>query len=199
VITLPWFYQYISILVFLGIIIASVVGVELKVSCFVAAISVVVLQLMSSKELAKSLPIEIFLLIGFSFPLGVGMQRCGLAEVFEDLMADAGVKGFPLLLVIGLLAIVMTNTITNQGSVQVLFPLVLHVYQAAGEDPTPGIVMLASCLCCGLLTPFAIPPNAIIITPGGYRAKDFIKFGVILSILYWLLAAVLVAAIYNSW
>ena len=198
-IVLPWWWQYLSLVVFMGIIVASMLDIKLKVSCVIGCIVVVLLQLSSSKELAKELPVEIYLLIAFSFPLGIGMKESGVSDVLGALLAEANLRGFPLLLLIGSVTLVLTNTITNQGSAQVLLPLVVNVYNIQGTPPMAGIVMLATMLCCALCTPFAIPANAIVMQPGGYRAKDYIKFGLPLSVIVIFTAAPLVATFYHAW
>ncbi len=158
----------------------------------------IILRLMTTRELARAIPVEIFLLIGFSVALGIGMRDSGLADVLEAHLLNANLDGFPLLLIIGLMSLLLTNMITTKSAAQVLLPLVIRLYAEKGQDPLPGIVMLANTLACALLTPFAMPSNAIVAGPGGYRAKDYVKFGFVLTVVYWVLSAVMVAAVYDT-
>lgn len=199
VLELPWWYEYLSLVIFVGIVIASFFDVKLSISCFVACAICVLMRLVSTKELVKALPVEIYLLVAFSFPLGSGMHDSGLASAIGNGLVDADVTGFQLLLLVGLITLIFTNMITAQGSVQVIFPLVVKVYEAQRLHPLPGIMMVLTTLATALCTPFAIASNAIIIVPGGYYPMDYFKFGAPLSALVLLLAAVVIASEYNAW
>ena len=194
-----WWYQYTSLVIFLSIVIASMCSVKLSISCICACCACVMLRLLTAKDLVKSLPVEVFLLVAFSFPLGAGMKSSGLSGVLGKLMVQANVTGIRLLYFIGAVTLVLTNMITNQGCVQVMFPLVLGVYEEQKRHPLPGIIMLASTLTVALCTPFAIPSNALILVPGGYCARDFVKFGLPLSLLTLLLLGLTTAAVYGEW
>lgn len=199
VVVMPWWYEYMSLVIFLGIVVASFFDVKLSISCFVACSACVLMRLVSTKELVKALPVEIYLLVAFSFPLGSGMHDSGLASALGNAMVDANVTGIRLLYLVGFVTLIFTNMITAQGSVQVIFPLVVKVYEIQGRDPLPGILMMLSMLACALCTPFAIPSNAVIIVPGGYQPMDYFKFGAPLSAMVLLLAGMFTAAIYDSW
>jgi Na+/H+ antiporter NhaD/arsenite permease-like protein len=199
IVQMPWWYQYLSLGVFVGIVIASMCEVKLSVACVCACCACVLLRLLTAKELVKSLPVEVFLLVAFSFPLGAGMKSSGLSSVLGHLMVQANVTGIRLLYFIGAVTLILTNMITNQGCVQVMFPLVLGVYEEQKRHPLPGIIMLASTLTVALCTPFAIPSNALILVPGGYVARDFVKFGFPLSILTLVLLGLTTATVYDEW
>ena len=199
IVQMPWWYQYLSLGVFLAIVIASFFDAKLSVSCFVACAACVVLRLISTKQLVKALPVEIYLLTAFSFPLGSAMRQSGLAASLGHAMEDANLTGISLLYLIGVVTIVLTNMITAQGAAQVIFPLVVKVYQVQGSDPHAGILMMLCTLSVALCTPFAIPTNAVILVPGGYTPFDYLKFGFPLSAGVLLLEGVMVAAIFDSW
>lgn len=198
VVRLPWWYEYMSLAIFIGIVVAAFFDATLAISCFVACIAGVALRLVSTKDLIKALPIEVYLLVAFAFPLGSGMIDSGLASAIGDWLVDAHVEGFPLLLLVGAVTLLLTNMITSQGCVQVVFPLVVKVYDARGLHPLPGIMMMLSTLSVALCTPFAIASNAVILVPGGYEPLDYFKFGAPLSIIMLLGLALSVAVVYDD-
>jgi di/tricarboxylate transporter len=199
VVRLPWWYEYLSLLIFLGIVIAAFFDTKLSISCFVACIACVALRLVSTKDMIKALPIEVYLLVAFSFPLGSGMIESGLASTIGDGLVDAHVTGYPLLLLVGSVTLILTNMITSQGCVQVVFPLVVKVYEARQLHPMPGIMMMLSTLSVALCTPFAIASNAVILVPGGYEPLDYFKFGAPLSLMMLLGLSVCVASVYDDY
>ncbi|CUG92305.1 sodium/sulphate symporter, putative [Bodo saltans] len=198
IVQMPWWYEYLSLAVFLGIVIAAFFDAALSISCFVANIACVALRLVSTKDLIKALPVEVYLLVAFSFPLGSGMLESGLASKIGDWLVDAHVEGYPLLLLVGAVTLLFTNMITSQGCVQVVFPLVVKVYQARDLHPLPGVMMMLSTLSVALCTPFAIASNAVILVPGGYEPLDYFKFGAPLSIIMLFGLSLSVAAVYDD-
>ena len=80
-----------------------------------------------------------------------------------------------------------------------MLPLVVKAYQVQNKHPMSGIIMLASTVCLAFCTPFGAPPNAMIVVPGRYVAKDFVWFGLPLTVVLVVLMAVMCAAVYDDW
>jgi Na+/H+ antiporter NhaD/arsenite permease-like protein len=196
---LPDWYSYMALLVFIGVVVAAVNDVRLSNVALIAACSMVLLGLCTTEQVTKSLPIPVFLLVAFSFPVGIAMQKSGVAAVLGKILLNWNLTGFPLLLVIGVVTVIAVNLITNQGALQVMFPIVKEVYAARNLHPMPGFVMLAACLCFAFSTPFAIPSTALIVAPGNYKATDFLKFGVPLTLILIVVVAIGCAVLYDDW
>lgn len=199
VVHLPDWYQYMSLIVFLGVMIAAILGIHLAHASLVGCCGMVLLGLTSTREVVKRLPVDTFILTSMSLPLGIAMRESGFAGVLGQAMVRMNITGFQLLLFIGSLTILLTNLITNQGAVQVLFPLVMKVYQVQRKHPMSGIAMLASTVGVAFCTPFGAPAIAIIVAPGRYGTPDLMRFGLPISIMLIPALAVMCAAVYDDW
>ena len=121
-------------------------------------------------------------------PEGVGVvpggrQGAEVGRVRAVLGAVGTVSPLALLTVIGLLSTFFTLVISNVGATVLLVPLVVNMAQAAGADPR----MAALVVGLGTSNSFILPThqvNALIMRPGGYRTKDYMRAGLGMTALY---------------
>ena len=112
---MPPQYQYLSVVVFVGVIVAGLLGVELAEASLVAVCATVLLRLMTTSEAVAAIDYNVYIMVAFSFALGIATQKSGLAAVIGQLLIDCGVSGFWLLLVISFVTSLATNIINQQS------------------------------------------------------------------------------------
>jgi len=198
-IKLPYWWPNMSLLVFLGVVVAAMAEQSLVLAAAIAIIAMVVLRLVTVPQCIKYVDWTVYCTGAFAFGIGYGMTESGLAAVIGKLLVDANVSGFPLLLLLHVLSGLLANIISNRGAIQIMFPIVLSIFRAQGWELTPAAVIIANASVAGLMTSFGLSPSLIITAPGRYTAFDFMKFGTPLFILYALLSAVVTCAVYDFW
>ena len=117
----------------------------------------------------------------------------------RQLVIDANLRGYPQLLVIAMATTVVTNVVPNQAAAQVLFPVVFQMYTQRGEDPFPAVLCLICCTSFAFVTPYGSSTSLIVLGPGGYKAIDFLKYGLPINIFAALLISVSTAIVFNKW
>ena len=158
-----------------------------------------ILGLRTYSEALQAINWDIMLMIAFSFGLGSAMSSSGLAAVIGQLVIDANLRGYPQLLVIAMATTVVTNVVPNQAAAQVLFPVVFQMYTQRGEDPFPAVLCLLCCTSFAFVTPYGSSTSLIVLGPGGYKAIDFLKYGLPINIFAALLISVSTAIVFNKW
>jgi di/tricarboxylate transporter len=82
-----------------------------------------------------------------------------------------------------LVALGISELMSNSGTVALLGPVVISSATQIGINPMPLLVAI----CLGASASFAMPmgyqTNLMIYEPGGYRFKDFVRMGIALDIL----------------
>lgn len=92
-------------------------------------------------------------------------------------------------IVLFILTFVLTSFITNAAAVSIAFPIAYSLGLVAGPEVAVGYYMtIAFAASCAFLTPMGYQTNLMVMGPGGYQFKDFLRIGGPLSILYALIS-----------
>jgi di/tricarboxylate transporter len=174
---------------FLLAIVLALSGFSISVSFLTGAILMVLTRVMSIQEAYDSVEWKVvFLLVGL-IPLGVAMQNTGAAQFLaENVMSVVDASNTLLLLfTVAILATGFSLVMSNVGAVVVLAPLVVSIGIIAGVDPRP-LVLLAA---VNAGNSFVLPThqvNALMMTAGGYKTRDYFKAGGGMTIVFLLIS-----------
>ena len=127
---------------------------------------------------------SIFLIAGM-LPLGLAMTRSGAAGLLADrLIAALGPMG-PLALLAGLilLTVVLSQAMNGAAVATVVAPIAIGAAQHTGLDPRALAMGVALASSMAFLTPLGHPVNVLVMGPGGYRFRDYLKVGWPLALL----------------
>jgi di/tricarboxylate transporter len=138
----------------------------------------------SLSEAGEAIDFSVVLLIAASFGIGEAMQETGLAETIANGMLDVfgGWGDLGIIFGIALSMTILTELISNNAAVVVLFPITLSIAADTGLDPRVMILMIAVMASSSFLTAVGYQTNLMVYGPGGYRFGDLIKAGLPLSI-----------------
>ncbi len=76
----------------------------------------------------------------------------------------------------------LTEVITNNAAVVVVFPIAMAVAVSAGLDPRIMAMAIAVVASSSFLTPMGYQTNTMVYGPGGYRFSDYVRAGIPLNI-----------------
>jgi di/tricarboxylate transporter len=97
-----------------------------------------------------------------------------------------------LVIVTGLL----TNIITNNGTVALMFPIALSVAHSQGIDARGLFIGVTLASSMAFLTHIGYQTNLMVYGPGNYKFTDFFKVGLPLQIILWIVIIMLVPLIW---
>jgi solute carrier family 13 (sodium-dependent dicarboxylate transporter), member 2/3/5 len=134
----------------------------------------------------RSLPWEVLWLVAGGIALGISMENTGLAGWLVSGIAWDTLPQVILLLVFGLVAIMLSNFLSNTVTATLLIPLAvsLGVSGVAGEGFSLVITSLLIGAACNMamLLPISTPPNAIAMSTGFLKTGDMIRIGIVVGI-----------------
>jgi di/tricarboxylate transporter len=124
----------------------------------------------------------VFLIAGM-LPLGIAMQATGTAQLLADgVLATVGQLGDPAMIA-GLF--IMTTLAAQIMPTPVVVVLMAQISLSAavstGLSPYAVIMVIAIGASCSFLSPVGHPSNLLIMSPGGYRFKDYFRVGLPLT------------------
>lgn len=126
----------------------------------------------------------VFLIAGL-IPLGTAMQKTGAAQYLAGGVMSLVQNGHPLVLLftIAMLSTLFSLFMSNVAATVVLAPLVVGMAEIGGLDPRPLVLLVAVCAANSFVLP-THQVNAMLITPGGYRNRDYFKAGGGMTLLF---------------
>ncbi|MGM9803047.1 MAG: SLC13 family permease [Muribaculaceae bacterium] len=151
-----------------------------------AAVAMVFTGCVRGVEVAyKSINWESIVLFGAMLPMSTALEKTGASSAISlGLVSAVGEAGpYVLLAAIYLATSVMTFFISNTVTAVLMAPIAIAVAAAQGVSAVPLLmaVTVAASMC--FASPFSTPPNALVMSAGGYRAVDYVRVGLPLQII----------------
>jgi len=168
-----------------ALLMIMVFKIQLSVSLMTGALGMVITRVISIDEAYQSVDWRTIFLLAGLIPLGIATEKTGAAAWIAHTVLNAigTVSPIVLLTVIGVLSTLFTLVISNVGATVLLVPLVVNMAIAAHADPRMAALVV------GLATSnsFMLPThqvNALYMGPGRYRSVDFMKAGLLISVVF---------------
>ena len=79
--------------------------------------------------------------------------------------------------------VMMAVFFTNLATLTIFIPLVTSACLKMGIDPRAAVVGVLTASCISIMTPMAAPCQIMIMEPGGYTFKDYLKCGAPLALI----------------
>jgi di/tricarboxylate transporter len=160
-------------------------NILLPVALMTGAVGMIVFGVLSMDEAYKAVSWKTVFLLAGLLPLGIAVQTSGTADYVVKHMLEIIGDVSPLVLqaMIALLAAAFSLVMSNVGATVLLVPFAINLALATGADPA----MFALTVAISTSNSFLIPThqvNALIMGPGDYRVKDFLRVGSIMTVLF---------------
>ncbi len=125
--------------------------------------------------------------------LGEAMEATGTAEYLAGLITGLVSNASPILTLSSffVMAVLLTQPMGDQAATVVILPVAIRTALQLGLNPRSFAMMIALTSSCSLLTPLE-PACLLVYGPGHYRFVDYIKVGIIPTILIYIIAILMV-------
>ncbi len=171
-------------------------GIKLDMFFFVCVTTVIMawMGIFSPKKYTKFISWDVLITIACAFAISKAMTNSGFAGCIADhIIGLADTLGpYALLALVYLITNLFTELITNNAAAALAFPIALAVAQRLGVDPTPFFVVICMAASASFSTPIGYQTNLIVQGVGGYKFTDFVRVGLPLNIIVFLLSVFLV-------
>lgn len=150
-----------------------------------AAVAMIFTGCLRSVEAAlKTINWESIILFGAMLPMSTALEKTGSSQLISQSLVDVvgGHGGMLLIACIYVATSLMTFFISNTVTAVLMAPIALQAAQAEGLNAVPVLlaVTVAASMC--FASPFSTPPNALVMSAGGYKPIDYIKVGLPLQV-----------------
>jgi di/tricarboxylate transporter len=153
------------------------------------ALTMILIGALSMDDAYQSIEWRSVFLVAGMLPLGTAMTKTGAADLItHGLLSVLGGAG-PLALLAGLvvLAILLTQAMNGAAVAAVVAPIAIQTATRIGADPRSFAMAVAIATSVAFLTPLGSPVNILVMGPGGYRFRDYLRAGLPLTLLVFAL------------
>jgi len=135
----------------------------------------------------------VFILAG-SLALGLALDKTGITTLLANWLAHLSTTTGPYVVMVSffLLAVLVSELMSNSGTVALLGPITISVATKMGINPMALLAAITFGSSAAFAMPIGYQTSLMIYGPGGYRFKDFILMGIPLDLLLASIALLLI-------
>lgn len=168
---------------------------------FFAAVTTVIMawtKLFPARKYTKYISWDILITIACAFAISRAMVNSGVADMIAAGIIDMSDDYSPhvLLVVLFIITNLFTELITNNAAAALAFPLALSLSNQLGVSPMPFFVVICIAASASFSTPIGYQTNLIVQGIGNYKFTDFIRVGLPLNMLTFIISVLLIPLIW---
>jgi di/tricarboxylate transporter len=189
-----------AVLVLAMVIGAAALGLlPISISALIGVGLMIALGCLAWREVGRSLPVAVIMLIVASLAMGKALVATGMADYLAAGFVSAA-GGLPAPAIISafiLIMAVLTNIVSNNAAAVIGTPIAIAAAQQLGNDPLPFVLAVLFGANMSFATPFGYQTNLLILSTGGYRFADFLKTGIPLIVILWIGFSIVLSLLYS--
>ena len=176
-------------------------GLKLDMFFFVCVTTVIMAWtgMFNPKKYTKFISWDVLITIACAFAISKAMVNSGVADSVAKFIIGLSDDYGPhvLLAMVFIITNLFTELITNNAAAALSFPIALEVANHLGVSPTPFFVVICMAASASFSTPIGYQTNLIVQGIGGYKFTDFVKIGLPLNIIVFVLSVFLIPLFWN--
>lgn len=186
----------VSALIMAGILTMVLIGLlPISIAAVLGVVLMILTKCLTMDEAYRSIDWRSVFLIAGMLPLGIAMHKTGAASLISSqvmLLADYwGPWG--IITALYLLITISATVIPTSALVVLMSPIVFSISQDLNISVYTMMMMLAIAASASFLSPVSHPANVLVMGPGGYGFKDYMRIGIPLTIVVMIVALIMLS------
>ena len=182
--------EKVAVILILGTIacmlLESVIGIKMYLTASIGACLLVLCGVLSEREALGSIHQPTVFLFAGVLALSDAIKITGAGDVVADWMISLlgnTTNPYVIMAVFFIIPFILTQVMSNLATVTIFIPLVAAACVKIGVDPRAAVMGVLIASSTSILTPMAAPCQIMIMGPGGYSLKDYLKCGTPLAVM----------------
>ena len=170
------------------VLVAAVGLMPIAISAVLGSFLMLLTGCLGWRDVQRALSVQVILIVVASLALGSALIETGatvyLAQVFLSLTSGAQ----PRVILSGLILLmaVLTNIVSNNAAAVIGTPVAIDMANELGLPPEAFVLAVLFGANMSYATPMAYKTNLLVMNAGGYVFSDFLRVGVPLTLIMWL-------------
>ena len=181
----------------IGLISTNLVPVVL--AALFGAIAMLALGCINIQQASRAFDGRLILLVAAALAMGQALQVTGGAELISSgTTSIIGTSNTAILLsAFFLIVALVTNVLSNNAAAVLFTPIAVNLAYAVDVSPVPFAIAVVIAANCSFASPIGYQTNLLVMGPGHYRFSDFIRAGIPLILLVWVVFSVFAVFYYQ--
>jgi len=189
-----------SFLIMISIVGLSAMGVlPIAISAVCGVLLMFLTNCITWKDASNALNTQVILVVVASLALGQALLKTGAASYLAHLFVLITEGSSITFMISGLILLmaIMTNIISNNAAAVIGTPIAIGIAQQLNLPAEPFVLAVLFGANMSYATPMAYKTNLLVMTAGGYTFNDFLRIGIPLTIIMWIVFSWLLPVLYN--
>jgi di/tricarboxylate transporter len=172
----------------------------LEMAALAGAAVMVLTGCITLRQAYRAIDTRIYVFIAGAIPLGLAMQKIGLADLLAQGLQRviSGWSQTALLFAVFAVVAVFTQLMSDAATTALFVPVAVALASALGQPPEPYAITVGMAAVTSFLTPVGHHGNLLVYGPGGYQFTDFMRVGAPLTLLIAIVVVLLVQLMWPS-
>ncbi len=180
----------IALAVIIGVVaLAAMRVIPIEISAVLGCLVLILSGCLNWKDAMNALSTQVILIIVSSLAMGMALLKTGGADYLANLFVYITFGASPAVVLMSLMMMmgILTNVVSNNASAVIGTPIAIGIAQRLGLPLEPFVLAVMFGANLSFATPMAYQTNILIMNAGGYKFGDFVRVGVPLTIITWLI------------
>jgi di/tricarboxylate transporter len=154
------------------------------------ALAMMLVGVLSTDQAYSSIGWRSVFIVAGMLPMGIALVKTNAAGMIGEYIAATfgGYGAVTMAAALVAITMVMVQAMNAAVVATIMGPIAINIAHASGFDPRAMVMSVAVAASMAFVTPLGHPVNVLVMGPAGYGFKDFVKVGLPLAVLLFVVA-----------
>jgi len=195
----PVWKQWVVGITFIVLVVLLVMGKDFAIVSILATAVLIISGCISEKEAWKCVSWGTIIVVAGAIGVGSAIRASGAGEVitnfFISVSGPLAESGLGVCVVLFFVSALLSSFMSDNATVAIMLPIAASIAENLGFNAIPIFLAVCSGTKVGILTPICVTPMTQACA-AGYRMKDFLKMGGLLTLISMICSCIMLAIVY---
>lgn len=190
----------VALLIMAGIIVTAALGImPIAISASFGALLMIFTGCLGWRDATNALSAQVILIVVASLAIGSALLKTGGADYLAQLFVALTGGTRPAFVISGLMLLIgiLTNIVSNNAAAVIGTPIAISIASQMGQPPEPFVLAVLFGANMSYATPMAYKTNLLVMNAGKYTFNDFLRTGIPLVLIMWIMFSWLLPMMYG--